>query len=147
MDFETLRIQMKNFFLLLTFLLTGLTVQAQTVSFFEGDYEQAMELAEKESKLLFIDCYTKWCKPCKVMDVEVFENAKVAKYMKKNFICLKIDMETDAGLEIMQKYVITLYPTLIFAKVNGDEIKRESKGLKADEFITLAKGVVKPTKN
>ena len=31
-----------------------------------------LELAQKEDKLIFIDLYTTWCLPCKMMDQNVF---------------------------------------------------------------------------
>jgi thiol:disulfide interchange protein len=137
---------MKAAILIISFLFIGFSAKGQGIEFFEGDFGMAQAMAEKEGKLLFIDCYTTWCTPCKVLDKEVFQNDKVGKYMNKKFICLRIDMETDAGLAMMRKYVITVYPTLIFGKVDGTEIKRVSGSMNPDEFITLAKGVVKPPK-
>jgi len=147
MDFETLRYRMKSLLLIITFAFCSISGNAQGVEFYMGDFESAKLEAAKEKKLIFIDCYTSWCAPCKAMDKEVFQDPKVAKYLKKNFISLKIDMETDAGLEIMQKYVVTKYPTLLFTTANGEEIRRGAKRLSTDDFLTLAKGVVKPEKS
>ena len=51
MDFETLRMQMKNYLLLLSFLLMGLSANAQGLVFFEGNFDEAVILAEKENKV------------------------------------------------------------------------------------------------
>ncbi|OIQ34200.1 MAG: hypothetical protein BM555_04465 [Crocinitomix sp. MedPE-SWsnd] len=138
---------MKSFFLIIAIAFCSISINAQGVEFYMGDFESAKLEAAKEKKLIFIDCYTFWCAPCKAMDKEVFQDPKVAKYLKKNYISLKINMETDDGMEIMQKYVITKYPTLLFTTATGEEIRRGAKRMSADEFITLAKGVVKPGKS
>ena len=42
------------------------SMSAQT-SFQELTLEKALEQAKVENKYVFIDCYTSWCGPCKMM--------------------------------------------------------------------------------
>ena len=56
-------------------------------------FEQAIEANNKEKKPLFIDVYTTWCGPCKMMDKFTFSDAEVAKILNTNFYPVKLDAE------------------------------------------------------
>ena len=45
---------------------------AQGVDFKELTMREALALAKKEKKMVFVDFYTTWCGPCKMMTSEVF---------------------------------------------------------------------------
>ena len=79
------------FSLLVLFLATS--VQAGGIDFFHGTWEEALEKAKKEDKLIFVDAYTTWCGPCKRMSKQVFPQDAVGEFYNKNFVSMKIDME------------------------------------------------------
>lgn len=56
---------MKKFVLLFIYVFLMLPVFAQT-NFQELSLEKALEKAKGEGKMVFIDCYTSWCGPCKI---------------------------------------------------------------------------------
>ena len=56
-------------------------------------FEQAVELNKKEKKLIFIDVYTTWCGPCKMMDRYTFSDSAVARILNKNFYPVKLNAE------------------------------------------------------
>jgi thioredoxin-related protein len=56
-------------------------------------FEEAYALNKKKPKKIFVDVYTDWCGWCKKMDAETFANPTIAKYMSKNFYCVKLDAE------------------------------------------------------
>lgn len=37
----------------------------QGIDFFQGSWEEAIELAKANDKVIFVDAYTTWCGPCK----------------------------------------------------------------------------------
>lgn len=53
------------------------------IEFNKSTFEEVLELAEKENKLIFMDCYTTWCAPCKVLTKEVFTQKKLANFSMK----------------------------------------------------------------
>ena len=50
------------------------------IVFFKGSLKDAKAKAKKENKLIFIDCYTTWCGPCKNMSKKTFVNKEVGEY-------------------------------------------------------------------
>ena len=61
---------MKKFVSLFTGMLMIVSVFAQT-NFQELTLEKALEKAKSEHKKVFVDCYTSWCGPCKMMAEKV----------------------------------------------------------------------------
>ena len=67
--------------------------ESRGIDFFPGSWNEALELAKKEDKLIFLDAYASWCGPCKSMQKKVFPTDKVGEYFNARFINVKIDME------------------------------------------------------
>lgn len=118
-------------FIVLGFVLTSFTisqfssipttekVEETGINFKTMSFADALKLAKKENKIIFIDAYTSWCGPCKMMSARTFTDANVGQYFNDKFINLKVEMEKDAdGPEIARRYKIQAYPTLLF--INGD---------------------------
>jgi len=82
-------------------------------------FQQALDLAKKEGKLVFVDCYTSWCGPCKRLAATVFTDSTVGVFFNNNYINVKFDMEKDEGPSIATRYQITAYPTLLWLDGNG----------------------------
>ena len=85
---------MKKLFLL-TLLMAGVMmgVEAQNRSIgFEQtrEWKKVIKKAKKEKKLIFVDCYTSWCGPCKMLAKDVFTRDEVADYFNANFVCAKV---------------------------------------------------------
>jgi len=118
-----LLMKMSHMFRLLsicTLLVFPVLLQAQSakIDFASKGWANLLSEAKKSDKLIFLDAYTTWCGPCKLMDKKVFSDAKVASFFNEKFINAKIDMEKGEGPEIARTYRIAAYPTLLF--INGD---------------------------
>ena len=99
-----------------------------------------VKMAEEQDKLIFIDCYTTWCGPCKVLAREVFPQKKVGDFFNPNFICVKYDMEKGDGKMLNERYKdhIPGYPTLLIIDKNGT-VKQKMAGFQeADDLIKNA---------
>jgi thiol-disulfide isomerase/thioredoxin len=101
--------------------------------------EQAMVKAKKEGKMIFVDCYTTWCGPCKKMANVIFPQAKVGDYMNPLFVNLKLDMESPYGTPLAKKWQVSAYPTFIIFNADAKEIGRFMGGSDADGFIQRVK--------
>lgn len=97
--------------------------------------EQASVKAKAENKLIFLDCYTTWCGPCKKMARDVFPQEKVGAFMNPKYINLQIDMEGEYGAPLAKKLQITAYPTFVIFNADAQEIGRFLGSSDADGFI------------
>lgn len=104
--------------------------QEAGISFDVHTFAEAMEKAKAENKLVFMDCYTTWCGPCRMMAAQVFTQQKVGDMLENLHIdgvigynllklgILKLDARTgsmtftnyDGGLGIDYTRAIPMLP-------------------------------------
>ena len=133
------------FSLLLLAILLPATAQESGIRFFHGSWDEAVALAKKEKKKIFIDFFTEWCGPCLNMALTVFPLPQVGEMYNKNFVCLKIDAEKGEGRELAKKYGIHSYPSYIFVNPKTQKLIHRSGGNKpAADFIADAEGALDP---
>ena len=54
---------------------------------------EALEAQKENPKKIFVDVYTDWCGPCKLLDKNTFQNEDVSKYINKHFYAVKFNAE------------------------------------------------------
>ncbi|NML24077.1 DUF255 domain-containing protein [Pseudoflavitalea sp. G-6-1-2] len=113
--------------------------EKNTIQFTNQSFNEALQAAAKSNKLVFVDCYTSWCAPCKWMEKFVFVNDTVHQYFNKQFINFKIDMEKGEGIALREKYKVTSFPTYLFLDAKGNQIHRTGSKMSVAEFLTEAK--------
>lgn len=131
----------RNLLFLLGWLCLNYEVCAQGIVFQKGSWEDVLALAEQENKAVFVDFYTSWCGPCKMMEKEVFSQEKVGEYYNRNFVCCQIDGEKGEGPALVKKYKITGYPTFLYLDCRGQVLYRFSGARKVNEFLMEAERV------
>lgn len=90
-----------------------------------------------------IDFYADWCIPCKELDALTFSDPKVIDE-SKNFITLKADMTKSLAPEVSalrEKYKIVGVPTVLILNSKGEEVKRITGFVNAEEFLKLIQSV------
>ena len=108
------------------------------IEFKEGSWLEILNEAKKQNKLIFIDIYTTWCGPCKMMSAKVFTLNIISEKFNESFVNFKIDAEKGEGIELAKKYAITAYPTYLFVNGNGDLVYRAMGAMSAEKFIVEA---------
>ncbi len=144
---------MKNLLGVFVLALAGLFVsttsvaQNRSIEFEHSKWSKVLKKAKKENKLIFVDCYTSWCGPCKMMAKDVFTQDHVAEYFNANFINFKIDMEKGEGPDLKPGWEINAYPTFLVINTEGEIVHRIVGAFGADEFIGYMKEAQSEDKN
>lgn len=106
-------------------------VEEQGIQFIEENWSKALQEAKKQKKLIFIDAYTSWCGPCKMLKRNTFPDKVAGEFFNKNFINIALDMEKGDGITVAQRYGVRAYPTLIITDAVGN-------------ILTLSEGYINP---
>lgn len=111
--------------------------QQNGMVFFEGSWEQLMAEAKQSGKPVFVDVYTTWCGPCKLMAKNIFPHHAVGETYNSSFINYKLDAETSEGKVLAKQYNVGAYPTFLYLKNDG-ELVHKAIGYYPDEKVFIA---------
>lgn len=117
---------------------------AQKLTIVQQDYTKALTIAKKENKLLLIDFYTTWCKPCKELDELVLNKKSIKKILAKDFVLLKYNAEDDKVYHLSKKYHIVSYPTGLIVNKEGYVVK-QGYGFSGNDSKSLSASFLKFT--
>jgi len=137
---------MKKIILSLVSIFVFTSAFSQGIAFEHGTFAEALAKAKKENNTVFMDCYTAWCGPCKYLAKNVFTQDEVGAFFNKNFVSVKMDMESEAGKPLMAKYQVAAFPTLLWLDADG---KLQHRMVGAGNVYALLEtaGVALDTKN
>lgn len=114
-----------------------LFAQGGGVRFFEGNWDALLKEAQKQMKPIFVDFYTVWCGPCKMLERYTFSNPEVGAYAEKHYIAYRVDAEKGDGVRLANQYRIRAYPTIVFLDPQGNEIGRHIGFADASNFLAI----------
>lgn len=109
------------------------------IKFQDLSFQEALDKAADENKLVFLDCFTTWCGPCKWLDANTFKDKTVGDYFNEKFISIKIDMEKGEGKDLMKRYQVTAFPTLLLLDPQGNEVKRMMGAMDSAKLLNQVK--------
>ena len=113
------------------------------IEFFEGTWKEALELADKENKAIFLDVFASWCGPCKMLKANTFPNADAGLYFNKNFINVTLDGEKGEGVQIAREFNVRAYPSLFIVNSSGEAVLYYPGYIDAEQLIELGKAGIK----
>ena len=114
--------------------------------------------AKAEHKYIFMDAFTTWCGPCKMMAKNIFPQPEVGAFYNEKFINVKVQLDTtktdneevkkwyqDAH-DIMEQYEVRAFPTYLFFGPDGEIVHRQVGSSEAAKFIAKGKDALDPAK-
>ncbi|MFM2305393.1 MAG: hypothetical protein RLZZ367_62 [Bacteroidota bacterium] len=139
---------MKKLLPIVCLLLLGTTfaTKAQGIEFIhDKKFQEILDMAKAQNKLVFMDCYTSWCGPCKRLAATVFPDSTVGQFYNSTFVNTKFDMEKDEGVAISSKYAIRAYPTLLWLDGDGNVKHKIVGGLDVAGLLQNGQKAIDPT--
>lgn len=135
---------MKKYILPFLFLMFAFTFNAQEIKWMSMN--DALAAQKKAPKKIFMDVYTTWCGPCKMLDKNTFSDKDVIDFINENYYAVKFNAEGPEEI-VYQDFTytnpnymperkgrnsnhlfasalkITGYPSLVFFKEDGTLIQ------------------------
>ncbi len=109
------------------------------LEFFVGDWEMATNVATLIHKPLFVYVYTSYKPDCRKMERDVFSNKQVVKYYDDAFVNLKVNLNSEEGMEFKKKFNLPLGLTLLYFNEEG-ELLTDVRGYKSvSDLLALGK--------
>ncbi len=103
--------------------------------------------ARSSGKKIMLDVYTDWCVWCKRLDKNVYENPAVAAYLKKHYVLIKLNAESEAKVRYKDTIYtsanfamglgVTGYPSIFFFEPSGEPIDKLGGYVDADHFLPI----------
>jgi thioredoxin 1 len=112
------------------------------IQFVEADWAKAVAEAKKQKKMIFIDAYTSWCGPCRMLKQNTFTDKAAGDYFNKHFINIALDMEKGDGLAFAQKYQVAAYPTLFIMDAEEKSVTTSEGYINPAQLIEFGKYVI-----
>jgi thiol:disulfide interchange protein len=93
--------------------------------------QEAASLAHSEGKPILYDFTADWCRPCHLLDAEVFGDERMATDIGERFVCVRVtDRKQEEGKnamyvdELQGRYAVRGFPTIVFTNAAGTELAR-----------------------
>lgn len=103
---------------------------------FSHDFKGILSQAQEQDKLLFIDFETSWCGPCKTMDEYVYTADRTVEAFR-NILAVKVD--GDENRELVKKYEIKAYPTMIILSPKGKILGKRVGYQSVEDIVNFIK--------
>ena len=116
------------------------------VQFIEENWNNALEKAKSQNKLVFLDIYATWCGPCKMLKQYTFTDTSVGNFFNRNFVNVSVDGEKGVGPQLAQQFSIEGYPSLIITDAEGKPVLVTAGYMPAIDLLKFANEALRRSK-
>lgn len=100
-----------------------------------GDYNLSMEKAKRDNKHIMLHFYANWCPPCKRMRKVTFANKSLVEKLNKDFINIKMNVDTQDGRMQAARFGINGFPVVILMDASEQVLYKHVGFLEASVLI------------
>lgn len=135
---------LKSFFLLFLIININFNIVAQAdesskIIFEDISLTEAIEKAQIENKLIFVDIFATWCGSCKKMKKYTYTDSTFSNFMNEHFINLSYDYERGEGVEFVKNYTVDRWPSLFLMSAKGKVLNKTTGYIPPKDFLTITK--------
>lgn len=105
-------------------------------------WSDVLAKAKAQAKPAFVDFSTEWCGWCRRMEQDTFSQASVGEVMK-GFVNVTLDAEQGEGPDLVKRYGVRGFPTMLVVDAAGEEVDRIVGYLPPDEFAEEARRILR----
>ena len=113
------------------------------LQFRKNTFSEALQMAKKENKLIFLYVNASWCGPCIELKMTTFISKAVGEQYNPAFINISLNGEKGDGPALAIKYKVRGYPTFLFINSDGKVVYRTDGFLNAKNFLDLGEKIYK----
>ncbi|HEY6143454.1 MAG TPA: thioredoxin family protein [Flavobacterium sp.] len=135
---------MRFLYLFFFLILTSNGIAQNNFKFDESNYQTSIQKSKTEKKPLLLMIYATWCPHCEKMKNEVLNDTSVIDLLSKNYICNRLDSDSEEGKMVKAKFKTTSLPTFIILDSDETELYRLKGEYKTQSFITELKNAMNP---
>lgn len=117
--------------------LLEINTQEPPTIYYEGTFNQALNLAKRTNRYLIVEFYAKWSHQSRWNNQKTMANPAVQAQLNNRFVVLKADVQTDQGATLALDYQVTTYPNMVIFDPWGNAVIRIDQNLEPADFIAL----------
>lgn len=119
--------------LILVLIIIAGTAQAQEIKWMS--FDEALAAQKKNPKPIFMDVYTDWCGPCKMLDAKTFHDKAVVDLISKDYYAVKFNAEGNS--EVNYKGVKYTNPAYVADKKGRNGVHNFTNVLMVQGYPTM----------
>jgi hypothetical protein len=112
-------------------------LMAQSFQFNDIQPSTAQKWGRENGRNIFVLIENKFYPNSLKIEKEILLQEEVKSILFNNFICIKLDAESESGSDFIKKFGLSDAVSIVFMGTNDDILIKESRKLSPDEFIEL----------
>ena len=84
--------------------------------------EEGLKVAREQNKFVIADLSAIWCPSCRKLDEEVFANDLVSETISNEFVYVRLEHGSEAGVAFAKKHDLQGFPRILILENSGEKV-------------------------